>query len=141
MKNLPIFFKSLFVLVLATLTFQAQAQEEETTIVAGEYTFQIEKPWLWQQPASSMRAGQLAYGETEGAPVAVFFHFAGGGGGIQANLDRWVGQLEGEAEKTQTKEEVNGVVIHLLEANGTFSSWTRWVVAPFPRRKSPSRAP
>ena len=120
MKNSPSLIKYFFVLILFAAHMPARAQEEEKTLVAGDYTFKIETPWVWQQPASSMRAGQLAYGESEDAPVAVFFHFAGGGGGIQANLDRWVGQFEGVPEKTQSKEEVSGVVIHLLEASGTF---------------------
>ena len=116
----PLFLSLTLLATFATL-LGVRAQDAETdTLVAGSYTFEFVKPWVSQTPSSSMRAGQLAHGDEEGAPVVVFFHFAGGGGGIQANLDRWIGQFEGTPDVKQTKEEIDGTTVHFLEATGTF---------------------
>lgn len=118
MKNPILLSLSLFACL--SIAHAQDAKTDTDTLVAGEYTFEFSEPWVSQQPTSSMRAGELVYGSEEGAPVVVFFHFAGGGGGIQANIDRWIGQFEGTPEVSQTKEDIEGTTVHLLDASGTF---------------------
>ena len=72
---------------------------------------------------SSMRAGQLKY-DHEGDlqdPELVFYYFGPGqGGGVQPNIDRWIGQFEGKPESKQETVEKGGRKVHFLEAKGTY---------------------
>ena len=64
-----------------------------------------------------------AAGDSEGAECAVFANI---GGGVQANLDRWVGQFElpgggDPKEKAKTKKEtINGLPVTTIDLLGTF---------------------
>jgi len=61
---------------------------------------------------------------TDGAGPAevTFFHFgAGQGGGVQANVDRWVGQFA-DATSSSRAEQIGKTPVTFVEAAGTFSS-------------------
>ncbi len=63
-----------------------------------------------------------AAGDTEGAECAVFFFGAGQGGGVQANIDRWLGQFQ---EKPATapvgkKQTIGGMSVTTIEHGGTY---------------------
>ncbi|MDX2033219.1 MAG: hypothetical protein SF339_21260 [Blastocatellia bacterium] len=82
-------------------------------------------PARWEaKPASGMRAATYivpaAKGDAEGAELAVFANNLGGG--VQANIDRWIGQFEAsDAPKAkQKKETINGFPITSVDLTGTF---------------------
>jgi hypothetical protein len=86
--------------------------------------------WVSKPPASSMRIVEYTLPKTgsdaEDAALAVYF-FGGGGGTVQANLDRWMDQMAqpgGKASKdvakTTTLESKSGLKITLLDVTGTF---------------------
>jgi len=86
--------------------------------------------WVSKPPASSMRIVEYTLPKTgadaEDAALAVYF-FGGQGGTVQANLDRWLGQMaqpDGKASKdvANTTELVSksGLKITLLEVTGTY---------------------
>ena len=92
--------------------------------------FQPPPEWIRESPSSSMRKAQYrlptAQGDPESAELIVFY-FEGGGGGVQANIDRWVGQfsLPGgasarSASKTSRRES-NGIPLTLLDVRGTYN--------------------
>jgi hypothetical protein len=59
------------------------------------------------------------------AELAVFYFGSGEAGGVEANIERWIGQFQGLDPKTvkRDKREVNGMVQHIVEVpTGTFSS-------------------
>ena len=63
-----------------------------------------------------------AAGDSEGAECAVFFFGSGQGGGVQANIDRWLGQFQ---EKPATppqgkKQTVGGLAVTTIEYGGTY---------------------
>jgi hypothetical protein len=67
-----------------------------------------------------------AAGDKEGGECAVFYFGAGQGGGVQANIDRWIGQFQlpdgkpaGSAAKT-AKETVNGLPVTTIDLSGTY---------------------
>ena len=66
-----------------------------------------------------------ADGDSEDGELTVFHFGAGQGGGIEANVERWVGQFKG-VDKRQVKRSdrsANGLVQHVVEIErGTFSS-------------------
>lgn len=95
---------------------------------------QTQTPIKWTAPSrwttgpeKPMRAATYlipaAAGDAEGAECAVFANI---GGGVQANLDRWVGQFElpgggDPAEKTKTsKQTINGLAVTTIDLLGTY---------------------
>lgn len=86
-----------------------------------------EKPGAWKEmPARMMRkATYQAPGEAGPAEVAVFYFGPGQGGGVEANISRWVGQFQdlpkGEARRDQLQ--VNGYQVYTVRVQkGTFSA-------------------
>ncbi|MBI1764981.1 MAG: hypothetical protein HYR56_26520 [Acidobacteria bacterium] len=95
---------------------------------------QTQAPVKWTAPArwtsgpeKPMRAATFlipaAAGDAEGAECAVFANI---GGGVQANLDRWVGQFElpgggNPSEKAKTsKQTINGLAVTTIDLLGTY---------------------
>jgi hypothetical protein len=60
-------------------------------------------------------------GEAEPATITVFYFGPQGGGGVEANVKRWVGQFEGGEPKRETKT-VHGMKIHTVDVSGTYSA-------------------
>ena len=90
----------------------------EKVTVAG-YAFGPPEGWKSSPPSSSMRKAQFAAGEAE----VVFFYFGpSGGGGVKANVDRWMGQFQGAKNKKVETKEVGGVKVTYARATGTFMS-------------------
>jgi len=112
-------FAALAVVLLGTVV-AAQAE----TFSVGEFEFTTPEGWKAVQPSSPMRKAQLSVpGEPEPAEVT-FFHFGPGqGGGPQANIDRWVGQIDGGIENAMQKTEQFGATkVWFVTATGTFQS-------------------
>ena len=87
-------------------------------------------PAGWERVESSSAMRKATYkvphakGDKEDAELAVF-NFPGSGGGVDANVDRWVKQFEGVApgDVKRSKETVNGLTVHRVEIpSGTFQS-------------------
>lgn len=88
---------------------------------AGDAKWTVPSRWE-SKPASGMRAATYlipaASGDSEGAECAVFKNI---GGGVQANIDRWVGQFEKTADAPkQKKETINGFPVTTVDLTGTF---------------------
>ena len=64
-------------------------------------------------------------GDTDNAECAVFLNI---GGGVQANIDRWIGQFSqpdgspSAGKARQRKETINGYQVSFVELNGTFNA-------------------
>ncbi len=133
--------KSTLSLLLA-LTFFALPSftqaEEADTLAVSEFTFKYGKPWIRQQVTSSMRAGQLTYDhedeKLEDVDLVIYFFGQGQGGGIQANLDRWIGQFQGTPESKIEEKEMGGRKVSFLTARGTFMDS---MGGPFSGNKTP----
>jgi hypothetical protein len=85
-------------------------------------------PARWEaKPGSGMRAATYiipaAKGDSEGGECAVFVNI---GGGVDANIKRWIGQFEqpdgssSEAKAKQNKETINGLPVTTVDLTGTF---------------------
>lgn len=81
------------------------------------------KPARWKDgPAKQMRTATYmipaASGDGEEAECAVFTNI---GGGVQANIDRWVGQFEKtDGTPIQKQVMINGLAVTTVDVNGTF---------------------
>ena len=64
---------------------------------APQLKFDVPDGWQSKPPASSMRVAEFvlprAADDKVDAALTVYFFGKGSGGGVQANLDRWVGQM------------------------------------------------
>jgi hypothetical protein len=87
---------------------------------AGSIDFDLPKAWQSQTPTSTMRLAQAAIQGPGGpADLAVFFFGPGGGGPVDANIDRWVGQMEGATKPTSETFETNGYKVTWVDVKGT----------------------
>jgi len=68
-----------------------------------------------------------AEGDSEGASLVVYYFGAGQGGSVDANLERWIGQMQtpdGRPARDKAKTEtttVNGMKVSLLDVSGTYA--------------------
>jgi hypothetical protein len=96
---------------------------------ANDLKLQAPEGWVSEQPSSGMRVAQYRLpGEAGDANLAVFYFGPGQGGSVEANFDRWVGQMQqpdGSPSKEKAKIEttsVNGMKVTLLDVTGTYSA-------------------
>jgi hypothetical protein len=92
---------------------------------AGGISFEGPKGWLSQKPSSSMRKAQFAIKNKDGKSAeVVFFYFGpGSAGGVNANVQRWLGQFKEPADQLMAKianESINGTKVTYVTAVGTF---------------------
>ena len=109
----------LFTLVLADLS----------TAQAPKLKFEVPDGWKQEKPASRLRYAQFKIpkvkGDTEDSSLAVF-HFPGSGGGVEDNLNRWIGQMrqpDGSSSKDKakiSKKEYDDKTAHILKVNGAY---------------------
>jgi hypothetical protein len=88
----------------------------------------------WTAPASwgskgpsPMRAANYevppAPGDKEAGECVVFYFGPGQGGGVQANLDRWISQFQPADGKPKTaKQTINGLSVSTVDVSGTYLS-------------------
>lgn len=115
MKVSTIFF---FTLLFAPLIVSANVVD-----IAG-YEFIAPDQWKQSEPSSSMRKAQFNLRTDAGKTAElVFFYFGpSGGGGVRANVDRWIKQFENLQAKEIKEEIVKEVKVTYVRATGTFLS-------------------
>ena len=127
MNAVRLFTACLLLTLTSALTGRAA---DPATFAVGTFTFKRPAAWKWiAVAANSMRKAQLRVdGEGGLGPDVVFFTFgAGQGGGVNANVSRWVGQFEqtdGAAVKpVEETAEIKGTKITRVRVDsGTFNS-------------------
>ncbi len=82
-------------------------------------------PTAWKsQPQRPMRAATYAVpaaaGDKEDGECAVFYFGPGQGGGVEANLQRWVAQFETTAKPQTAKKTMNGLPVTTIDLPGTY---------------------
>jgi hypothetical protein len=93
---------------------------QQAAAAAGSIDFDLPKAWQAEKPKTSMRLAQAAVpGPGGAADFAVFYFGPGGGGPVQANIDRWVGQMEGAAKPTPETFETHGYKVTWVDVKGT----------------------
>jgi hypothetical protein len=112
----------------------------------SDLQFQTPDGWISEQPSSSMRVAQYRLpGDAGDASLVVFFFGPGQGGPVEANLDRWIGQMkqpDGSSSKEKAKTEtttINGMKVTLLDVAGTYSAGDMMGGAGTPQDKPNSR--
>jgi hypothetical protein len=100
--------------------------EEPATFPVGGLTFTRPAEWKWVPVSSPMRKAQLQVpgaSADQAADVTFFYFGESGGGGVEANAQRWLKQFSGKpgAEKVEPQE-INGTKVTLVTTEGTFAS-------------------
>jgi hypothetical protein len=96
----------------------AEGQEFEAR---GAY-FTLPSAWTSEAPSSSMRLAQALIPGSGGEAQLTVFHFGvGGGGGVESNLERWVGQMEVDAGTVPSRDTFSHGVFttHWIDVQGT----------------------
>jgi len=95
----------------------------------GALAYTAPAGWQARPAASSMRIAEFviprAQGDAEDGELVVYY-FGRGAGTVDANIDRWIGQIrqpDGSATKDKarrTAQTVNGLHLTLVDAEGTY---------------------
>jgi predicted small lipoprotein YifL len=112
--------------------YVSNSQSNSTPNASGDLHFKAPDAWVTEKPSSSTRVGQYklpkAEGDNEDASLVLYYFGAAQGGAVQANIDRWIGQMQqpdGSASKDKAKTEnltVNGLKVTTVDLTGTFTA-------------------
>lgn len=110
----------------------APAPAPPPAAASGNLRYQAPSEWKSETPTSNMRAAQFllpkAASDPEDASLVLYYFGQGQGGSVQANLDRWVGQMQqpdGSSSRDKARTETmkaNGLNITLLDVSGTYTA-------------------
>jgi hypothetical protein len=102
------------------------------TLAAPLATLKFDAPpdWVSKAPSSSMRVAEWSLpktaGDAEDAILTLYFFGASQGGNVQANLDRWIGQMaqpDGRQSKDVAKTSSltsHGLKVTFVDVAGTY---------------------
>jgi hypothetical protein len=99
------------------------------TLWAAGLTYSKPADWTVVPTTSSMRVAEFALPRAVGDAMdaeLVLYYFGGSGGGVEANIDRWIGQMQqpdgkpsGAVAKRSTRT-INGLEVSLVDVSGTY---------------------
>lgn len=99
-------------------------------IAAPGAVFRLPESWQQEQPSSGMRLAQASIpGEGGPGQLTVFYFGPGGGGGVDANLQRWIGQMAVDPSTTPQRDtfEVAAYKVTWIQVEGTLQPSTMGV--------------
>ena len=89
----------------------------------GAIDFDLPSSWQSQPPSSNMRLAQAVIPGSGGSgEFAVFYFGPGGGGPADANIERWVGQMETQEKPKPETFETNGYKVTWVDVHGTLKA-------------------
>jgi len=115
----------LLALCVALFVSPAALRAEEATaskaLTVGEFTFKLGE-WKEAQNTGMMTKAILEHEVKDSTPLkAMFYHFGSGqGGSVDANINRWIGQFEGEPEVKREELTFGETKVVILTATGTY---------------------
>lgn len=119
MRRMTRYLAALFSLLLAAHSF------------AAGLTFTAPPEWKVVKTTSSMRVAQYALphvaGDAQDAELVIYY-FGGSGGTVDANIERWIGQMQqpdGKPSSSVAKREtrtVGGMKVTLVDVSGTYTA-------------------
>jgi hypothetical protein len=104
-------------------------------LLLAQLNFTAPSTWQTRPAASTMRVAEFvvpkAAGDAEDAELIVYFFGASSGGGADANVDRWIGQMQqpdGSASKDKARRDaqtINGLKVTTVDVTGTYVAEVR----------------
>jgi hypothetical protein len=132
-------YKHVYICALVILLFACSKSEQdgsqseavqtgEITLPQGEITYTAPEGWVKHPPSSQMRKDQYVLPGQNGLEDGelVVYHFPEMGGMVEANLNRWYGQLvqpdgsDTAAKAESSKQVVNGIPVTTVFVTGTY---------------------
>lgn len=97
-----------------------------STISALGLSFTVPEGWKAQPPANAMRLAEIEVPDPSGDPAkASSVVFSTAGGGVQANIDRWAGQMKDAsgqpAAPTTEKKTISGIPVTTVSMAGAYA--------------------
>jgi hypothetical protein len=109
----------------------ATAPGNKASQATGELRYKVPEGWQVERPNSNMRVAQYilpkAEGDSADAELVVYYFGQGQGGSAQANIDRWLNQMQqpdGSPSKERAKIEtltVNRMPVTTVDVLGKYS--------------------
>jgi hypothetical protein len=106
--------------------------QSNSTQTVGELRFKAPDGWITEKPSSTMRVAQYKLPKAEGdqtdASLVLYFFGSNQGGTPQANVDRWISQMQqpdGSPSKDKAKTEtltINGLKVTTVDVTGTYTA-------------------
>ncbi len=95
-------------------------------VTVDTHTFSLPGNWKEVPPANSMRKYQASIPKSGGDPEDGEFSVLTGGGGVDANINRWTGQFGGPTSLVAKREvkTANGGMAVVVELEGAYSAMT-----------------
>ncbi|HYL05747.1 MAG TPA: hypothetical protein VE075_06890 [Thermoanaerobaculia bacterium] len=92
----------------------------------AKLVFVLPAAWVGEQPGSSMRLAQARIPGPSGAgEFAIFYFGAGGGGTAEANIERWIEQIDQPAAPPQRGSfSAHGLEVSWVDVAGTMKAST-----------------
>lgn len=116
----------------ANVSAQGAGSPGAQTSQTGELKYTVPEGWVAEKPTSSMRVAQYklpkAAGDLEDANLVLYYFGQGQGGSTEANIDRWINQMQqpdGKPSKEKARSEtmtVNGLKVTTVDVTGTYSA-------------------
>jgi hypothetical protein len=106
----------------------AQKTAEDGTKVIGPFSIKVPEKWLETPPTSGMRMAQFTVNGDAGPAELVVYYFRGGGGSIDANLERWYGQFQNpkgpvtNENANRLDREIGGLKVTTVDVTGTYTA-------------------
>jgi len=99
---------------------------------SGDLRFKTPDRWVTEKSSSAMRVAQYklpkAEGDSEDASLVLYYFGATQGGTAQANIDRWISQMQqsgGGSSKDKARTDtmtVNGLKVTSVDVSGTYTA-------------------
>ena len=115
----------------ATVSMPTNAAQSNSA-VAGELRYKAPDGWVKEPSSSTMRVAQFKLPKAEGDPddaaLVISYFGATQGGAVQANIDRWISQVQqpdGSSSTDKAKTEtstVNGLKVTTVDVSGTYTA-------------------
>lgn len=114
----------------AAVRSDQEPAKQSSPSAAAELRYKAPGGWLSEQPSSKMRVAQYklprAEGDSEDASLVLYYFGPEQGGSVQANVDRWIGQMKQPAtDADKPKMEtltINRMKITMVDAEGTYTA-------------------
>ena len=116
---------SLSLAVMQVIVYADDVSETPTEVKLRALTLKIPKHWRQDSARKPLRLATFQIpptkGDKEQAELAVY-NFPGGGGSVEANIGRWVGQFESKGRKQKiTIGKAGDSRYYVVEVSGTYN--------------------
>jgi gluconolactonase len=110
---------------LAAYAVAADEKKEVREVKVEDITLSVPADWKQREASNQLRLAEFAIPPAEGdkePTEMVVSHFGGGGGGVDANIDRWIGQFASDGRQAKVaKGESKQGAYYFVDIAGTYN--------------------